>query len=78
MKGILGLAYKTVGGQNTVLDNMFNQGLIARKAFSFWLDSNQNVGSQLFFGGSDSKYYTGSFTYANVTKKGFWQFKMTG
>jgi len=37
---------------------MFAQGLIPRKAFSFWLNRNQmdqTNGGQLFFGGSNPK-----------------------
>ncbi len=49
-----------------------------KKVFSFWLNRNldQSNGGQLFLGGSNPRYYTGSFTYLNVTNNGFWQFKM--
>ena len=45
---------------------MFNQGLIQKKIFSFWLNRNpfdtQN-GGQLFFGGSNPNYYVGNFNF---------------
>jgi cathepsin D len=78
----LGLAFKTIAvdGVETVFDNMFAQGLVPRKAFSFWLDrdpKNPN-GGELFLGGSDPSYYEGNFTYVDVTREGYWQFKMDG
>ena len=38
--GILGLAFRNISVDNveTVFNNMFKQGLVARNAFSFWLD----------------------------------------
>jgi cathepsin D len=59
---------------------LFNQGLISKKVLSLWLNNNetQTNGGQLFFGGSNSNYYTGDFSYVNVSRKGFWQFKMSG
>ena len=32
----------------------------------------------MFLGGSNPEYYSGNFTYVNVTKRGYWQFKMDG
>jgi len=75
----MGFAYRSCGsGQLTVLENMYNQGLIPRKTFSFWLNRNltQTNGGQLILGGFDPRYFTGNITYVPVSSKYYWQFKM--
>jgi cathepsin D len=47
-------------------------------AFFFFRDPVNPTGGQLFLGGSNPKYYSGDFTYVNVTRKAYWQFAMDG
>ena len=78
-KGILGLAYSKSTREATVFENMYSQGLIREKKFSFWLSrdlTQDENGGQLFFGTSNPQYYIGNLTYVPVSQKGFWQFDL--
>lgn len=80
--GILGMGYETISVDKvpTVFDLMVKQGLVQQAIFSFYLDRNPQAteGGELILGGSDPKHYSGNFTYVDVSKQGYWQFKMDG
>lgn len=80
--GILGLGFNTISvdGVSTVFDNIVSQQLVDQSIFSFYLNRNPDgkVGGEIIFGGSDPNYYQGEFTYAPLTKIGYWQFTLSG
>ncbi|KAM4850534.1 LOW QUALITY PROTEIN: cathepsin D [Urocitellus parryii] len=78
--GILGMAYPRISVNNVlpVFDNLMEQKLVDKNIFSFYLnrDPSGQPGGELMLGGIDSKYYKGSLSYLNVTRKAYWQVHM--
>jgi cathepsin D len=78
--GILGFGYQAIAESNapTVFNNMYSEGLVDDNVFSFYLnrDESASSGGELILGGTDDSYYTGDFTYVDVSTQGYWQFAM--
>ncbi|XP_040009904.1 pepsin A-like [Xiphias gladius] len=76
--GILGLAFQSIAVDNAlpVFDNMVKQGLVSQPLFSVYLSSNSEQGSEVVFGGLDSRYYTGSISWIPLTSATYWQIQM--
>ncbi|GFN84895.1 cathepsin d [Plakobranchus ocellatus] len=78
--GILGLRLSGIstGEELTVLDNMVSQGLLPAPIFSFYHSryGTDDPDSVLTLGGTNPDYYTGDFTFANLTAPDRWQFEI--
>ena len=61
--GILGMAYPriAVDGLEPWFNNAWDQGLVAKNEFGFWLnrDPDSDDGGEIFFGGVNPDHYTG-------------------
>lgn len=42
----------------------------------FFRDPTAQPGGELLLGGTDPKYYSGDFSWVNVTRKAYWQVHM--
>eukprot|EP01116_Phalansterium_solitarium_P004456 TRINITY_DN1547_c0_g1_i1.p1 TRINITY_DN1547_c0_g1~~TRINITY_DN1547_c0_g1_i1.p1 ORF type:complete len:403 (-),score=129.54 TRINITY_DN1547_c0_g1_i1:122-1306(-) len=75
MDGILGLAFKDIASDavTPVFDNMMAQKLLPQNVFSVYLSSTEgDLTSSIIFGGVDSRYYTGNFSYSKVLLPSYW------
>ncbi|XP_071569198.1 lysosomal aspartic protease-like [Temnothorax nylanderi] len=78
--GVLGMGYPDLSAFDypSVFQNMIDQHVVSQPIFSFYLNRNVTdvIGGELILGGTDSSHYEGEFTYVDVTRKEYWQFKM--
>ncbi|GFN84909.1 cathepsin d [Plakobranchus ocellatus] len=78
--GILGLGLNSfsIGEELTVLDNMVNQGLLPAPIFSFYHSryGTDDPDSVLTLGGTNPEYYTGEFTFVDLSRPDRWQFEI--
>jgi len=72
--GILGLAFPSISvdGMETVVYNMFNQGLIPNNVFSFYLGKSDGAPGELDVGAIDSSKYTGQLQYVPLSNETYW------
>ncbi|TCD64939.1 hypothetical protein EIP91_003397 [Steccherinum ochraceum] len=73
--GLVGMGYQAISQYNSppFFQTLVVQGKTTSPVFAFKLATS---GSELFLGGVDTKLYTGDFTYAPVTTRGYWQVNM--
>ncbi|GFN84957.1 cathepsin d [Plakobranchus ocellatus] len=74
--GVFGLGFSNA--EPTLFDNMFYQRLLPAPIFSFYLNrfNSSDPDSVLTLGGTNPDYYTGDFTFANLTVPNVWKFKI--
>ena len=79
-KGMQGMGFPeiSVDGLTPPFNNLVRQNLVKEPVFSFWLDRNAKdaVGGEMVLGGIDPAHYSGKHTWAPITRRGYWQFKM--
>ncbi|XP_037284017.2 lysosomal aspartic protease [Rhipicephalus microplus] len=78
--GIFGLAFPSISQNNQLplFDAMVKQGVVRQAVFSLHLSkqpSEQN-GGEIYFGGINTRRYTGDVHYVAVNKAGHWQITM--
>ncbi|KAL4434312.1 hypothetical protein ABPG75_000753 [Micractinium tetrahymenae] len=80
--GILGMGFPeiSVARATPPFQKMLEQKLLPEPVFSFWLNRQDEgrEGGELVLGGVDPDHFVGEHTWAPVTRRGFWQFKMDG
>jgi cathepsin D len=78
--GILGMGFPSIAvdGATPVFNSMLEQKKVASPLFSFFLSKTPGAeGGELLLGGTDSKYYTGDFSYVPLISETYWQFQMS-
>ena len=76
--GILGLAFPilSVNSVPTVFENMFNQKVVDKNLFSFYLGKESGAKGELLMGGIDENYYTGEMNYVPLKSATYWEITM--
>jgi len=78
--GILGLAFSSISVDEVapVWYNIMKQNLVSQNIFGVFLSKDQNadLGGELTLGGTNTDYYTGSFTYVPLTSETYWEFAL--
>ncbi|RKO90110.1 aspartic peptidase domain-containing protein [Blyttiomyces helicus] len=77
--GILGLAYKNIAVEGAVppFYKMVDQKLLDEPLFGAWFgDTADGEGGEITFGAVDHEHFTGPFTWAPVTRKGYWEVEL--
>jgi len=69
--GVVGLAFQSISGFNAtpVFQTLISESVLDSPVFGFKLATS---GSELFLGGTNSKLYTGDFTWVPLTVQSFW------
>ncbi|XP_044530865.1 renin-like [Gracilinanus agilis] len=79
--GVLGLGYpeQAINRITPVFDNIMAQRVLEEDVFSIYYSRSSGLkAGELILGGSDPKYYQGTFHYINTSLRDFWQIQMQG
>ncbi|XP_026868025.2 renin [Electrophorus electricus] len=80
--GVLGMGYPdmAIDGITPVFDRIMSQDVLKEQVFSVYYsrDPQRIPGGQLLLGGTESKYYTGTFNYVHTKGEGKWEVTMKG
>jgi cathepsin D len=74
--GLVGMGYDALGvqGAHTAFTQLMQTEKCQDKVFAFYMNPNDENGSELTLCGTNPNHYTGEMTYVPVTKKAYWQF----
>jgi cathepsin D len=69
--GLMGMAFQSISAFNAppVFQTLISEGVLTSEVFGFKLAAS---GSELFLGGTNSKLYTGNFTWVPLTNQVWW------
>jgi hypothetical protein len=74
--GVVGLGWSSaaVGNVKSLIQNMFDQKVIEKKVFAFYLRSEAGANEgEVTFGGVDNSKFSGELFYQTLTSKNYWQ-----